>query len=50
MVAFGGSLGWNPASGETEAGAAGSKRPRDTTASDAPMAYQALAGVSRPGR
>ena len=56
MVSFGSGSGWNPASGETEAGSAG-KQPANGLfapdnhwpASDAPTAYQALAGVSRPG-
>jgi len=56
MVAFGSGFGWNPASGETAAGSAGKQPAKGLfapknhwPASDAPMAYQALARVSRPG-
>ncbi len=56
MVAFGSGFGGNPASGETEAGSAGKQPAKGLfapdnhwPASDAPMAYQALAGASRPG-
>ena len=55
MVAFGSGFGWNPASGKTDAGSAGKQTAKGLFApdhqrptSDAPMAYQALAGASRP--
>ena len=56
MVSFGSGSGWNPALGETELGSAGKQPDKGLfapdnhwPAPDAPTAYQALAGVSRPG-